>query len=507
MKPPFCELIAFGGDGIVIWGAKHNEPGSVVRHRWYGDTEVGQEFTWFHFDTFAENQWTQDYRNAGDASQLLLPINNNSNSFTSLIDKDGIGIICPFDEFWGGIGNYGETVQNPLQPGDNFKTYYCFEWFFRPREISQHDLYMILMKAKCDRPCKGVKGWDPWPCISSGDDDDSVMKPPNEVKDDEVIKLPNKKQISGRQYKMERQLRDDYVPFCYKVCQEPPKPKPKVLEIEVFTNYVTLLYNRLNAVIQEYQSTNPIMYNKDVMVNDLATLKSNYSAMIDKLKAKPSSNTFKNWLLDQFTILMVDGQQCMTVKKQTNTPLFDIAEFKAYVLGCQEGNIPLRNPKFTPTFFFFSYVIDYICERQFFVKGGTFNGKVLASDLMKNSWAIPDLKTIAMCVNSQKPSGQVIQNDAYNALGQTLSRLTTFRQLSPLVVLTGLQYDESLIKKTQFQEQIEDELQEYPPSSQPEFERPDTPDLEKETSPQDEPMEGVSGQPVSEPAEPRPPAV
>lgn len=185
---PFVQADAIGADGIVF--IEQVKDGKIVRCRYYADKELPYEMRYHNYDTFVENQWSHKTQSWGP-NGALLPWSNASYEWKSLIDEEGIGIICLFNEIYISSYNFANKT------GTNF-TNNWYEILYRPRDINKSDLLMIMIRNSCGRPCKESNA-DQFPCISTT----GCSFTPNfkDVKDNDKIMLPNGKEISGKDFK------------------------------------------------------------------------------------------------------------------------------------------------------------------------------------------------------------------------------------------------------------------------------------------------------------------
>lgn len=185
---PFVQADAIGADGIVF--IEQIKDRAIARCRYYADKELPYEMRYHNYDTFAENQWSSKTQSWGP-NGALLPWTNASFEWKSLIDEEGIGIICLFNEIYISSYNFANKT------GTNF-TENWYEILYRPRDINKSDLLMIMIRNSCGRPCKESNAIQ-FPCISTT----GCSFTPNfkDVKDDDKIMLPNGKEISGKDFK------------------------------------------------------------------------------------------------------------------------------------------------------------------------------------------------------------------------------------------------------------------------------------------------------------------
>lgn len=164
LKPPFSEAYAVGAEGIVMRVLLNNPPGFERKRLWsdYHPTTVLQTGA---YDYYAENQWSSVERTFGPVGVIRNHV-NQSNVYTSLIEEDGIGILCIHNyifisAFWYGTGS-----------AQDYATVW-YKLYFRPRKVSRLDLIYYLLGDPCSNrvscrkddvvvnPCIDDDNWAP----------------------------------------------------------------------------------------------------------------------------------------------------------------------------------------------------------------------------------------------------------------------------------------------------------------------------------------------------------
>lgn len=190
---PIVNMTAFGGDGIHTLENKDNTP--LYRCTLYKDKGITAEARFTGYDIFIKNQWSNGVHSWGN-NGTILPASNSSYTYTSLLDDEGIGIICPFNELW--VSKYWYMRGT----GRNVATHY-WEVQFRPREIMKNDLLMYLIKRNCCRPCEEPETVQELRCPENCKDDCGLVDTLT-VKDDDKITTP-KGEITGEDYKKKKE--------------------------------------------------------------------------------------------------------------------------------------------------------------------------------------------------------------------------------------------------------------------------------------------------------------
>lgn len=198
---------ALNGDGIQMWESGLQRKDHVCKY--YKDQEVGYEMRWQEGDIFAENQWSEFIESVGNQGTLL-PFTNSTSAYKSLLDDEGVGILCPYDEIWMGAYWFG------LGPTTNHQCLFA-EIQFRPRQISRSDLMMMLIKRQCNRPCSQEPTLKDWPCVGT-----CHLKPNiNELPPDEEIELPNGVKVKAKDYFKTNEERGEIdLNKCIVICNE-----------------------------------------------------------------------------------------------------------------------------------------------------------------------------------------------------------------------------------------------------------------------------------------------
>jgi hypothetical protein len=202
---PLVEAHAIGGDGIHTIEAIADH--KLNRCTLYKDKGIPKEMRYTSYDPFVNNQWSES-TNSWGANGTLLPHGINSYTYKSLLDSEGIGIVCAYDEIYISAFWYARATS------ENWAFNY-FELLFMPREINKSDLLMLMIKRNCCRPCDEPETVDELPCKEDCKND-CGLKDSLEVKDDEMVDLPTGK-VTGKQYKDRHPDRLQYN-GCLEVC-------------------------------------------------------------------------------------------------------------------------------------------------------------------------------------------------------------------------------------------------------------------------------------------------
>lgn len=220
-EPCMCLQKYCSGDGIMFIEATPMQKDSDFRMKAYEDFKPPDGPNYVNPDSFVNNQWCETIRSVG-ATGTIFPITTNSYTYRSLIDKDKIGIICPWDEIW--LGSFFWCYGTGMRGHSMW-----WEFFFRPREISRHDLYMMLLKGRCGRPCLPENVFN-WPCPVDNPPPEALPRVEN-VKDDDDVLMPTGETIKGVEYKKQFNTRTGEKDPCVKTCvseDPPPDPDPNV---------------------------------------------------------------------------------------------------------------------------------------------------------------------------------------------------------------------------------------------------------------------------------------
>lgn len=206
---PYDEVIWVSGDGFHCVEMKDQMQVSCVRHQ-----DCGWSVALQRPNIFAKNQWCREERSRGAANSLIAPQVISSQAYIPLMDDEGLGILCPWDELW--LGAYWFSTAS----GDNYARPW-FEVLFRPREISRQDLMMAMIKTRCARNCY-KENVDKFPtcesdCFYTGltDDypDDSTFQIPDPKDPNNLITI-TKKDFMEKQYPAmlnKKDLRDKFM--------------------------------------------------------------------------------------------------------------------------------------------------------------------------------------------------------------------------------------------------------------------------------------------------------
>lgn len=226
---PLVQAIAVGGDGIQT--IEQVGERKLERCTLYKDKGIPKEMRFTEYDVFAQNQWSESVTSWGP-NGTLLPHGNNSYSYKSLIDSEGLGIVCIDDRIWASNYWYARATQ------DDYSTI-IIEFWFRPREINKSDLLLQMMKRNCCRPCDEPETMFELPCKSACKEN-CGLKDTLEVQDDEDVVLPTGT-VKGKQYKDRHQDRVEYN-GCLEVCisGDTGSGEPAVVKIDPTQNTVKI---------------------------------------------------------------------------------------------------------------------------------------------------------------------------------------------------------------------------------------------------------------------------
>lgn len=287
---------AYAGDGIsVIETGKADEQ---FRCLFYKDKGIPSEARYTSYDIFRENQWSEFIHSWGP-NGTLLPHTINSYNYKSLIDEEGIGIICAYDEIWMSKYWYARST------GSDFAQFWC-EFFFRPREINKSDLLMLLIKANCCRPCQ-AENVDELPCQTACEP--LCGLPDTEtVTDDQMITLPDGSEVTGKVYKSKLEDRDPDYKGCLEVCVvNTPLPVTNTTPPPVSCAGITMkcLKADLNQLLNVYydnlkQDHEALKSKPDIRETwftfQMNNLKGHLDDILNMVNAHPDAETLENFI-------------------------------------------------------------------------------------------------------------------------------------------------------------------------------------------------------------------
>lgn len=183
---PCYECWALGADGISI--TEQADKNDYVVCTKYKDFKTQASFQ--RTNMFAKNQYVKGWRSLGKAG-MAPNTTLNSNAYISLLDDEGLGVICVWDEFWIGLTWYGTNTNTN-------DSHFVFDIYFRPRQINRQDLMMAMIRDRCSRTCdKDVLEVQPFPCptpcwfANTYADGDKVKIP---------ISIGEEKEITGKEW-------------------------------------------------------------------------------------------------------------------------------------------------------------------------------------------------------------------------------------------------------------------------------------------------------------------
>lgn len=163
LKPPFVESFGVGAEGIVFRGLENNPPG-YERKRYWHDLETKDNLAMWGPDPFQENQWVSVERTFGQVG-IIRNHSYETGQYKSLIEEDGIGILC-FRDYIFIAGMWYAT-------GDaEDKATMWYKLYLRPRKVSRNDLIYYLLGDQCNVSCR-ADDVNVYPCIDSQDADQS----------------------------------------------------------------------------------------------------------------------------------------------------------------------------------------------------------------------------------------------------------------------------------------------------------------------------------------------
>lgn len=268
---------------------------AMNRCRFYADRDIAYEMKYQNIDVFERNQWAEKMQSWGPNGSLL-PFANSSYEWKSLLDDEGIGILCFYDEFWVAAYSYAAGA------GANFAQNY-YEVCFRPREINKSDLMMFLFKAQCGRPCPRKETVVNMPCVDPACNLSSAFfKNFDEIKDTDDIELPDGTKIKGAEFKKRHDERSDYVKPCINVCKTTVSSKivcsvffgckleNQVINFdgEIIDDTISSFISFLNFM----QLNRPEIYKNVLYLNVVSRLENGETAMPDLASNKFYPNQF-----------------------------------------------------------------------------------------------------------------------------------------------------------------------------------------------------------------------
>lgn len=269
---PLVQAIAVGGDGIQT--IEQVGERKLERCTLYKDKGIPKEMRFTEYDVFVQNQWSESVMSWGP-NGTLLPHGNNTYTYKSLIDSEGLGIICIDDRIWASNYWYARATK------EDYSTI-LIEFWLRPREINKTDLLLQLMKRNCCRPCDEPETMFELPCKSACKEN-CGLRDTLTVKDDEDVELPTGK-VKGKAYKDTHMDRVDYN-GCLEVCISGDgggQTGPFVVKIDPTQNTVKLSKEQASTIDFDWKTT--------AQVYDVLSKK--YFAEVEKLKANyPNINS------------------------------------------------------------------------------------------------------------------------------------------------------------------------------------------------------------------------
>lgn len=267
---PYVIATAIGNDGIVM--DEQIKDRKLSRCRFYADRDIPYEMRYQNPDIFEPNQYAEKTVSWGPQGAIL-PYTNSSSVWKSLIDEEGFGILCFYDELWAGSYVYSANS------GANFGQVW-FDVLFRPRQISKSDLLLFLFKEQCRRGCFDETVL-PYPCIQFKDCVTSTTLPNfDDVKDDDTIVLPNGKEVTGKEYKKRLEDRADYEKPCITTCEKVGRCDCN--EIESIKSEIVKLNSTISSKNKEITELNNTIISKNHFINNLQSAISEYTSNLDK---------------------------------------------------------------------------------------------------------------------------------------------------------------------------------------------------------------------------------
>lgn len=208
-------------------------------------------YNWF--DSFAKNQHTSLVHTWG-AQGTIMPYAHSSDDWKSVIDEDGMGIICFFDELWVGCHYYfNDNNSESGQPVNKLRNAVIYEFRFRPRQIKATDLLLMMYKRTCSRPCNVTPMTNYWPvcekptCGNPDKDKDYLPDTWDDVKDADKWTVGGD-EITGAELKKLPNERANYKTPCIPVCTRPTTQKNVVCKYEVLNHCV------INFALRNFES-------------------------------------------------------------------------------------------------------------------------------------------------------------------------------------------------------------------------------------------------------------
>lgn len=230
--PPFHKIIApimlqyaYGADGIIILREPFLKEGNVLcRQKLYENSKFFNGGADTCFSTFEENQFSSILHSIGPQGSIM-PYATSSDNWKSLVDTDGKGILCFFDEFYVAEFVDMEGSKDDTTPIGKYYFTTVSEIRFRPRQIKNNDLLRIMIERQCTRPCTNTPLPNWWPnCLT----DCSAIKELPPIKDADVVDTADYTDrdgntIKGSELKKHPIQRTGYKNPCVPVCQSTAK--------------------------------------------------------------------------------------------------------------------------------------------------------------------------------------------------------------------------------------------------------------------------------------------
>lgn len=237
---------AIGADGIEVIRTHQTEK-VLCRFKAYKDMAWPQNGTYNFYSTFTKNQYATKMHSWGPQGTLV-PYATSSDDWKSLIDEDGLGIICYYDELWLSTFTVLACKEN-VPDCRNFSNCQIFEFRLRPRLVTAQNLILQLFKRQCNNPCGIEPGHKYWPACVSTDcaykvegKESFIPIYPDDIKDDQEWTIQGKK-IKGSDIKKPPSSRDGYAIQCVPVCiQSSTPPSGQVNLRNQFVYYSNHLY-------------------------------------------------------------------------------------------------------------------------------------------------------------------------------------------------------------------------------------------------------------------------
>lgn len=173
---------------------------------------------------FEENQYVSLMHSFGPQGAIM-PYATSSDNWKSLVDADGKGILCFFDEFYD--AEYWTFAGAKDGSKDVTDYYYLIinEVRFRPRQIKNNDLMRIMIQRQCSRPCNIDPSPNLWPKCETNCPVDKGFNA-KELKDDEEGYDLNGDKLKGKELNKHWTQREGFKTPCVPVCETSGKTPP-----------------------------------------------------------------------------------------------------------------------------------------------------------------------------------------------------------------------------------------------------------------------------------------